>query len=108
MKQLKNGFGYKDGFVGHINDAIANLAMNNSKFFKQGSGILVACPVCGHVATVLLNTKKKHQTTNCRNCKTYLAVHLKPSGIYKIKSDLGVEEVNGENRRWITRHFKTN
>ena len=101
--QFHNGqkmIGHQDGVGFDFTNTLQTLT---KQLVGEGKFLLVPCQGCESQASVRLNVKKVLQTLACTWCKHPMKIRILPGGIYKIKSAMGIEEVNGEERRWINR-----
>lgn len=102
MKHRENGHVTQDGAIFHITEM---LKLQESKLYRRGMPRLIACHICDFDASVLINIKNARQTAKCGNCKNVLKIRILPTGRYKMKSDRGLELIDGNNRYWITKNY---
>lgn len=102
MKAFKHNkaLARQDGTVFDFTNIMQGL---HDELITRVKPLLVACHVCDSKSSVRINPKRKIQTVNCTWCKNTLKFRILPSGVYKVKSSLGIELVNGEKRSWIIR-----
>jgi hypothetical protein len=93
--------GHQDGVGFDFKNVLQTLQMQltgNRKF------LLVKCHLCESTASVRMDVNKILQTLECTWCKAPQKIRKLASGKYKVKSQRGIEMVNGENRYWIERY----
>lgn len=93
-------FGKYDGVTMDYKNILNSFKMRDREGVKP---FMVKCHVCDSEASVLINPKKAIQTRKCSWCHNELKFRIMASGIYKVKSVMGIEYVNGTKRNWITR-----
>lgn len=93
--------GHQDGVGFDFKNVLQTL---HYELTGQGKALLVKCHLCESNASVRLNIQKKLQTLNCTWCKARMKIRILATGKYKIKSQMGIEMVNGEHRYWIERY----
>ena len=92
--------GHQDGVGFDFKNVLQTLTTQltgNRKF------LLVKCHVCDSKASLRLELRKVIQTLECTWCHSRQKVRMLAGGKYKVKSQLGIEMVNGNKRYWIAR-----
>lgn len=92
--------GHQDGVGFDFKNVLQTLQM---QLMGDRKFLLVRCHVCDSNASVRMELNRVLQRLECTWCGAPQKIRMLSSGKYKIKSQMGIEMVNGEKRHWIER-----
>lgn len=93
----------QDGVRYELQNVLDNLTR---EMIGTERAVFVGCPICEQKASVPIMPKRKLQTVVCRHCYSELKFLIQMSGKYKVRSEIGLEYVIGEERTLKENAFK--
>jgi len=94
--------GRQDGSTFDLNNIMKGL---QQEMYDKVKPLYVMCHVCDSSTSVRINPKKRTQHVECTWCKNILKFLIFSTGKYRVKSPRGIEEVVGNERKWIERNY---
>ena len=85
----------QDGVRFELKNTLENL---EREMIGVDRAVFVACPICLSNASTPIMPKRPLQTVKCRNCGNELKFRIMASGKYKVRSEIGLEYVVGNER----------
>lgn len=102
VEEVSPTFGRQDGTIFDLYNTLDSLRME----LFDSQGFMTECPVCLDPTGVVLNARKRRNTTTCRRCKN-ISIWIKMGmGNWKVKSEMGIMYISKSGKRYRHKNFE--
>lgn len=91
---------------GNIFDLQSTLDVLETNLTGKRKAILIECPMCHRPTVAIYPNKLGSQSCKCSYCLQRFQLLMFASGKYRIKTNVGVLEVDGNKRTWLQSKYK--